>query len=317
MSRTCLHLCSSEAWGGLELYAGTVMTELKSAGWKVSCVCRPGSKLEKFLRAQQIETVILPSSRLLSPAAVRSLRSIIRANDIGVMHVHFHRDIWNASLAARGVPDCKLFLSIYMGVPRKNDPLHRFIYRRVDHVFTSSEDLNRRLPQLYPIPAEKIGLLPYGRDLSRYAKNADRRSRIRSGLGVAQDEILAGTMVRIDPGKGVMDFVCSFPYLPDAVRPKVRYLIVGEPTRKSRSRPGHSPFEEQSEAYLREIERFVERENLSGKVLFAGFQHDLIGYLEAMDLFVFPSRDELYSLVVLDAMGMGLPVVASRAGGDL
>ena len=48
-----------------------------------------------------------------------------------------------------------------------------------------------------------------------------------------------------------------------------------------------------------------------------GFQDDLIGYLSAFDIFVFPSRDELYSLVVLDAMGMELPILAARAGGNL
>lgn len=234
-----------------------------------------------------------------------------------MLHVHFHRDIWNASLAVRRMRDRRLYLSIYMGVPEKNDLLHRYIYRRVDRIFTSSEELNRRLPDLYPIPAEKIEFLPYGRRMEEYTRIAERRGRIRARIGVAPDELLVGTMVRIDPGKGVMDFVRSISYLPSTVRANVRYLIVGEPTRKSRARPGESRFEERSEAYLREIERFIERENVQGKIFLAGFQDDLIGYLDAMDIFVFPSRDELYSLVVLDAMAMGLPVVASRAGGNI
>jgi glycosyltransferase involved in cell wall biosynthesis len=36
-----------------------------------------------------------------------------------------------------------------------------------------------------------------------------------------------------------------------------------------------------------------------------------------MDAFVFPSRDELFSLVVLDALGMELPVIAAAAGGNI
>jgi glycosyltransferase involved in cell wall biosynthesis len=43
----------------------------------------------------------------------------------------------------------------------------------------------------------------------------------------------------------------------------------------------------------------------------------VIGYLSAMDVFVFPSRDELFSLVVLDAMAMRLPVIAANAGGNV
>ena len=52
-------------------------------------------------------------------------------------------------------------------------------------------------------------------------------------------------------------------------------------------------------------------------MLFSDYQSDFIGFLSALDLFVFCSRDELYSLVVLDAMAIGLPVVAAAAGGTL
>jgi len=211
----------------------------------------------------------------------------------------------------------KLFLSIYMGVNRKNDPFHRWIYSRVDAIFTSSEELNERLPSLYPVPKEKIHFLPYGRNIAQYSVDRSRRIAIRASLGVREDEILVGTMVRIDPGKGALDFARSILYLDKSIAHRVRYAVIGEPTRKAHPGAHESLYEKNSEEYLAAIQELVRKESLEQRVLLPGFQADLVGTLSALDIFVFPSRDEMYSLVILDAMCMGLPVVAARAGGTM
>ena len=311
----CLHFCTSEAWGGLELYACTLMAELRNSGCVVYAVCKPDSKVEEFLKRQGIQTVHLPGSSRISWRAVRFLRSLVRQNNVQVLHVHFHKDIWPASLALKN-DSRNLFLSIYMGVPRKNDFLHRFIFSRVDAIFTSSFELVRRLPELYPVKSSRIHFLPYGRSVDRERRDEEARARIRAGYGLNSDEIFVGTMVRIDPGKGVMDFARSFNYITPSIRRKIKFLIVGEPTRKGHARSNESPFEEHCEAYLRDLEGYIIGENLREKILLAGFQEDIVGTLSALDIFVFPSRDELYSLVVLDAMCLGLPIVAARAGGN-
>jgi glycosyltransferase involved in cell wall biosynthesis len=170
---------------------------------------------------------------------------------------------------------------------------------------------------LYPVPASKIHFLPYGRYIAHYNRDETKRNIIRKQFNIQPDEILAGTMVRIDPGKGAMDFARSFSYIDRSLQTKIKYLIIGEPTRRGKMKPNESPFEEHCEVYLHELEAYISSEGLSDRIFLAGYQSDLVGYLSAMDIFVFPSRDELYSLVMLDAMCMGLPVVAARAGGNL
>lgn len=310
-----LHVCTSDSWGGLELYAATLMIELKKSGCNVIAICKSNSKVEQFLTANGVECARLPNYSKFSYASLKEIKRLIEVQHADVVHVHFHKDIWLPSMVLRNDRRRKLFLSIYMGVISKNDLLHRWIYKRVNGIFTSSKMLNRLLPSLYPVEKEKIHFLPYGRNLGRYTVDHAKREAIRSRLGVKEDELLIGTMVRIDPGKGVLDFARSFSYLER--KQKIKFVIVGEPTRKASAKPNESPYEAHCEEYLRQIKQYIEEEHLSEKIILAGYQDDLIGYLSAMDLFVFPSRDELYSLVVLDAMGMGLPVVAARAGGNL
>lgn len=52
-----------------------------------------------------------------------------------------------------------------------------------------------------------------------------------------------------------------------------------------------------------------------GAVRFEGFVDDVGSYLAALDLFAFPSRYEALGSTLLDAMGAGLPCIASRVDG--
>ncbi len=60
----------------------------------------------------------------------------------------------------------------------------------------------------------------------------------------------------------------------------------------------------------------AEKLGLQGRVHFLGFRRDIPRLMRACDLFVFPSRYEACSLVLLEALASGLPVItASTAGG--
>ena len=56
---------------------------------------------------------------------------------------------------------------------------------------------------------------------------------------------------------------------------------------------------------------------IQDRVHFLGFRRDIAALMQAVDLFVFPSRYEACTLVLLEAMASGLPVItAVSAGGS-
>jgi glycosyltransferase involved in cell wall biosynthesis len=55
--------------------------------------------------------------------------------------------------------------------------------------------------------------------------------------------------------------------------------------------------------------------SVADRVHFIGFQRDMPGLLRCADLFVFPSRYEACSLVLLEALASGVPVVTARSAG--
>lgn len=61
--------------------------------------------------------------------------------------------------------------------------------------------------------------------------------------------------------------------------------------------------------------RMAERIGVSDRVRFMGFRQDVPDLMRAADLFVFPSRYEACSLVLLEAMASGLPIVTAQTAG--
>jgi glycosyltransferase involved in cell wall biosynthesis len=57
------------------------------------------------------------------------------------------------------------------------------------------------------------------------------------------------------------------------------------------------------------------RLGVADRVMFLGYRDDVAQLMRAADLFVFPSRYEACSLVLLEALASGLPVVAARTTG--
>ncbi len=63
------------------------------------------------------------------------------------------------------------------------------------------------------------------------------------------------------------------------------------------------------------IEKYVRENNLTSSVKFLGLQNDVHGFLHDADIFALPSNYEGIPMTLIEAMGTGLPIVATRVGG--
>ena len=64
-----------------------------------------------------------------------------------------------------------------------------------------------------------------------------------------------------------------------------------------------------------EIEQYVKENNLVSSVKFYGLQNEVYGFLHDADIFVLPSNYEGIPMTLIEAMGTGLPIVATAVGG--
>lgn len=137
-------------------------------------------------------------------------------------------------------------------------------------------------------------------DLERYHDAPDRRvlerlRRRRDGGGA--DWLFVG---RIAPNKCQHDVVAAFAVFRRLFDPKARLTLVGGPT---------------GQQYRRAVQRMVSELDLDGGVeMLEGVGHaELLAHFRTADVFVCLSEHEGFCVPVLEAMELGLPVVALAA----
>jgi L-malate glycosyltransferase len=64
-----------------------------------------------------------------------------------------------------------------------------------------------------------------------------------------------------------------------------------------------------------DLKEFVQAKGLQHSVRFTGDVHNVHEYLQASDIFVFPTEKEAFGISLIEAMACGLPVIATPTGG--
>jgi glycosyltransferase involved in cell wall biosynthesis len=138
-------------------------------------------------------------------------------------------------------------------------------------------------------------------------KHADR-DRVRAALGVPSESPLAALVGQITPWKGQDTAIRALAHA-RRERPDLRLLLVGSTKFTTRA----TRYDNQT--YLRELHALVAELGLEDHVIFAGETADVAGTLAAADLALVPSTEEPFGRVVIEALAMGLPVIATSVGG--
>lgn len=124
------------------------------------------------------------------------------------------------------------------------------------------------------------------------------RASVHSFFGLNPSKTNIITIANFYPAKGLDVLIRAIALLPPDVRASTHLTIIGD-----------GPQRAQLESLLAEF-------NLSGYVRLAGQIHKASQYLKGFDLFVLPSRKEGFPLTLLEAMQAGLPIIATRVGGN-
>ncbi|MFQ5616532.1 MAG: glycosyltransferase family 4 protein [Anaerolineales bacterium] len=157
------------------------------------------------------------------------------------------------------------------------------------------------------IPAGRLVTIPNGTDTRQFHPvGSAARKRIRQALGLPQNALLATFVGAIRRVKGIDVLAKAWPRLATAV-PDLHVCLAGP----------YRPEEHWgvSSTYVNELRRqFAQSPKHEKRVHFTGQVSNVIDYLHATDIFVFPSRSEGMPNALLEAMSCGLPFVATHLG---
>jgi len=164
-----------------------------------------------------------------------------------------------------------------------------------DHYVAVSEDLREQGVRAGIYRADKVTVIPNGLQTDHLPRTFDSAAK-RNALGIPEDSPVIGTITRLEPQKANEVFVRAVARVIRRV-PNLVTLIAGDGPQRA------------------ELEDLVARLGLTESVRFLGWRDDAVELLGALDIFCMSSRWEGCPMVLLEAMAMGRPVVATDIGG--
>jgi glycosyltransferase involved in cell wall biosynthesis len=170
----------------------------------------------------------------------------------------------------------------------------KFCLPRYEKVICVSEDLYQECLSI-GVPEKACVLLENGIDLDDYRRRL-RTIEGKAALGVPVQDLLIGAVGRLAPEKAFDLLIRAIPTLKNRGI-DARLIIVGEGDDRPRL-----------EALIREL-------NLGDRVTLSGWQSDVRRFYEALDVFALSSLREGLPNVLLEAMALEVPCVATRIAG--
>jgi glycosyltransferase involved in cell wall biosynthesis len=282
---------SARAWRGGQNQVRLTALGLSTRGHEVAVACQRGGALEERARREGLTVHSLRFLGDLSPAPVAGLARLLRRLRPALVHAHDPHAVGAALLAARLAGRPPVVASRRVDFPLRG-ALSRWKYRACARVIAASDAIASVL-RAHGLPAERVRTVhegvptpfprPGGADLLR-------------ALGVPEGSPVVGNVAALVGHKDQATLLDAAA-LVGREMPEARVVVVGEGELRA------------------DLEAQARRLDVSGRVIFAGFRHDLDALLPAFTVFCLSSRMEGLGTSVLDAMALGLPVVATAAGG--
>jgi glycosyltransferase involved in cell wall biosynthesis len=251
-----------------------------------------------------VEVKVLGVERIYTPRAfiqMRRLAQRMRTSGIQILHTYLVSanifGTWAGKMA--GVP--------FIVTTRRDMGFSRnarlrwfeesFINPRVTRVVTPCEavsEVTRRERGLRP---DKVVTIPNGVDVEGWRSDEKRRLETRKAWNLSRETPAVGVVANFLPVKGHADFLHAAARVFTA-HPETTFFLIGEG--KGRS----------------ELEVLARSLGIGERVVFTGARNDTAELMELLDVIVSSSYSEGMSNVLLEAMAMARPIVATAVGGN-
>ncbi len=186
------------------------------------------------------------------------------------------------------------------GVAVANNPRENSTF---DKVICESKTIRNMILAQRPVLGyrrDQLVVIPNGVDLRRFDPNRYDRAQCRAALGLESGDFVIGTVARLAPEKNLVHLLRAIEIVVKTAAPlgrRVKAVIAGP----------DGGCEAELKAQAAQL-------GIADRVAFVGPRSDVPEVLRAFDVFALTSITEGTPFAVLEAMAMGLPIVATPAG---
>lgn len=232
---------------------------------------------------------------------LRRLRRMVRGQSFDIIQSqHESADVFNALLPRGPAHAMRISNRRDTGFLKsaKLRAAARLLNRRYDRIVAPSQAILDAVAHTEGAQPRRMLCIPNGVDTDRFQPvDTTQRRALRQALGFGEDALLVGCVGSLTAVKRHADLLEAFAQIRSA-HPSAHLLLVGEGPLKAA------------------IAARAAAADLAGHVHLLGQRADVQHVLQALDLFVLASETEGLSNAILEAQACGLPVVATRVGGN-
>lgn len=306
-----LHIHTLPVVSGSGINTFLTMRGMDRKIYDVEIACAPGGRLidlvkKHHMKVRTFNTLVQPLDPINDLLTLKDLTLFIKKRSYHIVHTHNSKAGFLGRLAAQlsGVP--VIIHTVHGFAFHDQEPIWRqFLFRNLERlashwcdkiIFISQPLIDWALKEKI-VWDEKIVKIYSGIELDQFHPvTRDEKNRVKKKWKIRQKDMVIGVVSKLWEGKGHAVLIEAFKELKKELK-DIRLVIVGE-------------------GYLYDrLVNLVHRYGLSDSVLFTGFQMDVSEIIATFDVAVLPSFFEGMGRVLLEAMAMEKPVVASRVGG--
>lgn len=291
-----LQVISSSRTSGAEKHMVVLCGWLRRLGHNVLAACPQGGWLPEQLREAGIPSVEINMRGAKAPGAVIEIGRAAQRHQADLIHAHLTRATYMS-----------FFAGMFSRVPVVSSVhvlTRDFAYRRLPQGnlwFVAVSDHLRGALLQRGVRQDRVATVHNGADLEAMGEPSPVGSLgVRAELGLPADAEIVAEVGRIDEFKGQHILVQAAPQIV-AARPRAYFVLVGHA----------EPRVQQA------LWEMACAGGVADRLRFTGVRNDIPRLMREADLITLPSLTEACSMVIIEAMAMGKPVVATRAGGNL
>lgn len=279
--------------------AGTEMSATLLAKGQAARGLRPtigllysGGPIETVLEHSGIPAVHVGARHGRDPRVWRRLINLIRSIRPDILHVHDLR-LWSCVLGRafhRGPHILTIHHQMIVGADAWRWRLNYRVARWAYDSFTAVSDAAlTSITEAVRLPRDRCTVIPNAIPVDAFRPEGSRSAR-KKKYGNDPDEPIIGFVGRLNPEKGVDDFLKTCREILH-LEPRARFWIIGDG--------------EEAGTYM----SLAGTLGLGARVTFWGHRLDVADMLGAMDVLLMTSRREAFGMVLLEAMAAEVPVL--------
>ena len=292
------HIISGDLWAGAESQVYQLVTNLsKNPSFEIYFIILNEGILFDKINKTGIQAHFIDEKNKNFLEIYKEAKNFLNPNNISILHSHRYKETILASLLKVNLK-IPILIKTTHGIKENYSfikKFKKFLYNFIDHAFSIlfvdkiicvSNEIKNKQNKIYS--EKKLETI---HNCVEVANLQERTLKNKNNK-----EIIIGCIGRLVPIKRISLFIQAAVLINKEI-PETKFLIVGDgPERKK-------------------LENLVSKLDAKDYVYFTGFQNDPISLLREFDLYILSSIHEGIPTVVLEAMALEVPVVATNVGG--